>query len=67
MNSKKSEYKTITVYISKSHQLEKAVMTSKDGTIMSFLVTKFKKNGKVDDNKFVLDRKKYPGYSIIKD
>lgn len=65
--NKKTEYKLITVYISKSNQLEKAVMTTKDGTIMSYSVTKFTENPQVEDSYFTLDRKKYPGYTLIKD
>ncbi len=65
--NKKTEYKLITVYISKSNQLEKAVMITKDGTIMSYSVTKFTENPQVEDSYFILDRKKYPGYTLIKD
>lgn len=65
--SKKNEYSSISVYVSKSYELKKAIMKSKDGTTMSYSVTKFTENPQVEESKFTLDRKKYPGYSVIKD
>lgn len=64
----KSEFSSITVYISKStNALKKATMKSKDGLIMTYSVTKFQENPAINDTKFVFDKKKYPGYPVIKD
>jgi outer membrane lipoprotein-sorting protein len=67
-NPAKVDYHTITVYISKtSNELKKAVMKSKDGTTMTYSLSKFTSNPEIEDAKFVFDLKKYPGYSLIKD
>ena len=67
-NPAKAEYHTITLYISKSdNELKKAIMKAKDGTVMTYSLTKFTSNPDVDDTKFVFDKKKYPGYPVIKD
>jgi outer membrane lipoprotein-sorting protein len=42
-------------------------MKAKDGTTMTYSLTKFTSNPDVDDAKFVFDKKKYPGYPVIKD
>jgi outer membrane lipoprotein-sorting protein len=64
----KVDYHTITLYISKtSNELKKAVMKTKDGTTMTYTLTKFTSNPTVEDTKFVFDIKKYPGYTLIKD
>lgn len=65
---KKVDYHTIILYISKtSNELKKAVMKSKNGTTMTYSLTKFTANPTVEDTKFVYDSKKYPGYSLVKD
>lgn len=67
-NPSKVEYHTIILYISKStNELKKAVMKSKDGTNMTYSVTKFTANPTVEDSMFVFDKKKYPGYTVIED
>lgn len=67
-NPSKVDYHTIILYISKSsNELKKAVMKSKDGTNMTYSVTKFTANPTVEDSMFVFDKKKYPGYSVIED
>lgn len=67
-NPSKVEYHTIILYISKtSNELKKAIMKSKDGTTMTYSVTKFTANPTVEDSMFVFDKKKYPGYSVIED
>jgi outer membrane lipoprotein-sorting protein len=67
-NPGKVEYHTITLYISKAtNELKKAVMKTKDGTTMTYTLTKFTSNPTVEDSKFVFDIKKYPGYTLIKD
>ena len=67
-NPAKVEYHTIVLYVSKSsNELKKAVMKAKDGTIMSYTLSKFQSNPPIDDTKFVFDMKKYPGYALIKD
>ena len=64
----KAEYHTIVLYISKTeNELMKASMKAKDGTVMTYVVTKFTANPEIDDAKFVFDKKKYPGYPVIKD
>jgi outer membrane lipoprotein-sorting protein len=64
----KAEYHTIILYISKTgNELLKASMKAKDGTTMTYVVTKFTANPDIDDAKFVFDKKKYPGYPVIKD
>ena len=67
-NPSKSDFHTIILYISKSdNELKKAIMKAKDGTTMTYSLTKFTSNPDVDDSKFVFDKKKYPGYPVIKD
>lgn len=67
-NPTKVDYHTIILYISKtSNELKKAVMKSKDGTVMTYTLTKFTSNPEIEDSKFVFDIKKYPGYTLIKD
>lgn len=67
-NPTKVDYHTIVLYISKtSNELKKAVMKAKDGTVMTYTLTKFQSNPTVEDSKFVFDIKKYPGYKLIKD
>ncbi len=67
-NPSKVDYHTIILYISKSsNELKKAVMKSKDGTNMTYSVTKFTANPTVEDSMFVFDKKKYPGYTVIED
>ena len=62
------EYHTITLYISTtSNELKKAVTKTKDGTIMTYSVTKFQPSTSIPDSKFVFDQSKYPGYHIIED
>ncbi len=66
--STKANYKSITLYVGKTtNELSKAIMTSKDGTVMTYSVTKFTSNPTVEESKFVYDRKKYPGYKEVKE
>lgn len=67
-NPKSVDYHTIILYISKSdNELKKAVMKAKDGTTMTYSLTKFTSNPSVEEDKFVFDPKKYPGYKVVKD
>jgi len=67
-NPGKVQYHTIILYISKStNDLKKAIMKAKDGTVMTYSLTKFTPNAAVEDSKFVFDIKKYPGYTLVKD
>lgn len=67
-NPGKVDYHTIYIYIGKSdNDLKKAVMKSKNGTTMTYTLTKFTENPAVEDSKFVYDAKKYPGYTLVKD
>ena len=62
----KAEYHTIVLYISKTeNELLKASMKAKDGTVMTYVVTKFTANPEIDDAKFVFDKKKYPGVEVV--
>jgi outer membrane lipoprotein-sorting protein len=64
----KSDFHTIILYIGKAdNELKKAIMKTKDGTTMTYSLTKFTTNPDVDDAKFVFDKKKFPGYPVIKD
>lgn len=64
----KAEYHTIILFISKTeNELVKASMKAKDGTVMTYVVTKFTANPEIEDTKFVFDKKKFPGYPVIKD
>jgi outer membrane lipoprotein-sorting protein len=64
----KAEYHTIILFISKTeNELVKASMKAKDGTVMTYVVTKFSANPEIEDTKFVFDKKKFPGYPVIKD
>jgi outer membrane lipoprotein-sorting protein len=67
-NAAKVNYHTIVLYISKStNELKKAILKSKDATVMTYSLSKFTGNETIDDSKFVFDQKKYPGYKVIKD
>jgi outer membrane lipoprotein-sorting protein len=67
-NPTKADYHTIVLFISKGDvELKKAIMKGKDGTVMTYSLTKFQENPDVEDSKFVFDRKKYPGYPVIRD
>lgn len=62
------DYHTIVLYISKTkNELKKVLMKSKDGTRMTYRLTKYTGNPTVSDSKFVFDKKKYPGYTVIRD
>lgn len=67
-NAGSVEYHTILLYISKdANELKKVIMKMKDGTNMTYKLTKFESNPTISDSKFVFDAKKYPGYTIIRD
>ena len=67
-NPKSVDYHTIILYISKAkNELKKVIMKTKDGTKMTYRLTKYTANPSVSDSKFVFDQKKYPGYTVIKD
>lgn len=67
-NPSKVDYHTIILYISKDDlELKKAIMKAKDGTVMTYSLTKFTPNATIEESKFVFDKAKYPGYKVIKD
>ncbi len=67
-NPKKANYHTIIVYIAKEdNELKKAILKSNDGTVSTFTMTKFTSNPAIEDSKFVFDKSKYPGYTVVKD
>ena len=62
------DYHTVILYVSKStNELKKSVMKMKDGTIMTYRLTKFTLDPEIDDSKFIFDEKKYPGYTVVRD
>jgi outer membrane lipoprotein-sorting protein len=64
---KKVDYHTIIIYIAKDNlELKKAVMKSKDGSVMTYTLSKLVENPEIEDSKFVVDIKKYPGFKIVK-
>ena len=63
-----SEFKSIVIYISKStNSLKQAYIKSKDGSIITYNVTKFQENPSLQDSKFSFDKKNYPGYKVVRD
>lgn len=67
-NPKKANYHTIIVYVSKDdNEVKKAIMKANDGTVSTFIMTKFTSNPAIEDSKFVFDKSKYPGYTVVKD
>lgn len=67
-NPSSVEYHTIILYISKDkNELKKVIMKTKDGTTMTYSLTKFTTDATIADSKFVFDSKKYPGYNVIRD
>lgn len=68
LNPKKVEYHTIYVYITKTtNELKKAVVKMKNGTTMTYTLTKFTENPTIEDSHFVYNPKQYPGYDLVKD
>lgn len=61
-------YHTINLYIGvDNNDLSKAVMKTKDGSNMTYTITKFDKNKEVSDSKFVYNPQKFPGFKLIRD
>ena len=64
---KKVEYHTIVLYIAKDNiELKKAIMKTKDGSTMTYTLNKLIENPDIEDTKFIIDIKKYPGFKIVK-
>lgn len=62
------DYHTIKLYISQTkNELKKVVVKMKDGTVMTYKLTKYTANPTISDSKFVYDKQKYPGYEEISD
>jgi outer membrane lipoprotein-sorting protein len=62
------DYHTIILYISKEkNELKKVTMKTKDGTSVTYNLTKFTSDATIADSKFVFDSKKHPGYNVIRD
>lgn len=67
-NVKLSDYHTIIVYIGKvDNELKKAILKGKDGTTLTYTISKLEFNVDAPDSKFIFDTTKYPGYQIIED
>lgn len=62
------QYHTITIYIAKSgNEVLKAVMKTKDGSVITYTISEFEKNIDIPKSKFVFDQRKYPGFQLIRD
>ena len=62
------DYHTVILYISKSKsEIMKVILKTKDGTVMTYTVTKFQTETDLSDSKFVFSASKYPGYTVIRD
>ncbi len=62
------DYHTIMIYVSKSSkELKKVVVKMKDGTVMTYKLSKYTANPSVPDSKFVYNKAKFPGYEEISD
>lgn len=61
-------YHTIVLYIDKdNNQLFRAIMKTKDGSVVTYTINNFVKNKSVTDSQFVYNPKEYPGYKLIRD
>ena len=68
INPDEADYHTILLYVSVGkNELKKAVMKTNDGTTMTYHLTKFISNKEIADSKFVFNKTKYPGFSVIRD
>jgi len=68
INPAEVQYHTITLFIDAGGKdLNKAIMKTKDGTTMTYKVSKMSKNLQIDEKKFVYDARKFPGYQLIRD
>lgn len=64
----KAEYHSIYVYVNATkNELRKAVVKMKNGSTMTYILTKFTENPEIEDAKFVYNAKKYPGYELVRD
>lgn len=62
------QYHTISLYVNvANNDLSRAHMKMKDGTNMTYSITKMDKNVAVDNAKFVYDARKFPGFQLIRD
>ncbi len=67
-NPKKKEFHTIVLKISTSSKDLKSIeVRMKDSTKMFYEITKLTPNVEVQENKFVYNKKDYPGYEEIED
>ncbi len=68
INPSEVNYHTIILFIEVgNNDLQKAIMKTKDGSTMSYMINIFEKNKAVADNKFVYNPQSYPGYQLIRD
>lgn len=67
-NPSEVNYHTITLFIGvDGRDLQKAIMKTKDGSTMTYAISKFEKNKSVSESKFVYNPQKFPGYQLIRD
>lgn len=63
-----ADYTYIVLYVSvSSNELKRVIMSMRDQTKMTYSVKKFTSNPTVADSKFVFNKSKYPGYTVIED
>lgn len=61
-------YHTIILYIGvDDNELKRAIMKTKDGSVMTYTIDKFDKNIDIPDSKFVYNPQKFPGFKLIRD
>tara|TARA_R110002111_G_scaffold94094_3_gene146069 strand:- start:381 stop:1019 length:639 start_codon:yes stop_codon:yes gene_type:complete len=61
-------YHTIILYIGvDDNELKRAIMKTKDASIMTYTIEKFEKNKDIPDSKFVYNPQKFPGFKLIRD
>ena len=62
------DYIYIILHISKSpNELKKVIIKMKDGTTMTYRITKLTLNTAIDDSKFIYDSMQYSGYLEVTD
>lgn len=61
-------YHTIILYIGvDDNSLKRAIMKTKDASVMTYTIEKFEKNKSIPDSKFVYNPQKFPGFKLIRD
>lgn len=67
-NPRSVDFTQIVIYVSKTkNELKKVIIKMKDATRKTYRLKKFTANPTVSDSKFVYNKAKFPGYTIIED